>query len=169
MAEGATVDSEATPAMKKGAPPRVGCAEPALDVTVVAGGATMEEGSMTARIDEMFTLSATATRATMAVSIAWLDADLQARLGGASAPVSTRQALADMDQKIRALSDQVGRLQTIVATSQKVLDDAQEIRKRRLSALDRGLVLLDRLVGINVHVGGELLEDRQVLLHLGDR
>lgn len=59
------------------------------------------------------------------VSIAWLDADLQARLGGASAPVSTRQALADMDQKIRALSDQVGRLQTIVATSQKVLDDAQ--------------------------------------------
>src|SRR6478736_4775376 len=34
------------------------------------------------------------------VSIAWLDADLQSRLGGATAAVSTRQALADMDQKI---------------------------------------------------------------------
>src|SRR6185295_4701677 len=44
------------------------------------------------------------------VSIAWLDADLQSRLGGASATVSARQALADMDQKVRALSAEVSRL-----------------------------------------------------------
>jgi hypothetical protein len=71
------------------------------------------------------------------VSIAWLDADLQSRLGGASSPVSTRQVLADMDQKIRALSDQVARLQTVVVTSQKVLDDAQ------VKETDRSKALLD--------------------------
>jgi hypothetical protein len=71
------------------------------------------------------------------VSIAWLDADLQSRLGGATAAVSTRQALADMDQKIRALSAEVTRLQTFVATSQKVLDDSQA------KDIDRSKALLD--------------------------
>ena len=71
------------------------------------------------------------------VSIAWLDADLQSRLGGATAAVSTRQALADMDQKIRALSTEVTRLQTVVATSQKVLDDSQA------KDIDRSKALLD--------------------------
>jgi hypothetical protein len=71
------------------------------------------------------------------VSIAWLDADLQSRLGGANATVSTRQALADMDQKVRALSAEVNRLSTLVATSQKSLDDTQ------VREVDRSKALLD--------------------------
>ena len=59
------------------------------------------------------------------VSIAWLDADLQARLGrrqcsGVHSPGTGRHG----SENPRAFG-QVGRLQTIVATSQKVLDDSQ--------------------------------------------
>jgi len=57
------------------------------------------------------------------VSLAWLDADLQARLGGAENSISTRQTLAEMSQKIQALSDQVSKLSTALDNSQRVLDD----------------------------------------------
>jgi hypothetical protein len=57
------------------------------------------------------------------VSIAWLDAALQAQTGGAAAPVATRQALAEMDQKIQSLTAEVARLASAFESTQKVLDD----------------------------------------------
>ncbi|MEN3333440.1 MAG: hypothetical protein V7641_2805 [Blastocatellia bacterium] len=57
------------------------------------------------------------------VSLTWLDADLQARLGGGDNSIATRQLLAEMDQKIRSLSDQVSKLSNALENSQRVLDD----------------------------------------------
>jgi len=55
-------------------------------------------------------------------SIAWLDAALQAQIGGGGAPVSTRQALAEMEQKIQSLTAEVARLTSAFESTQKVLD-----------------------------------------------
>lgn len=57
------------------------------------------------------------------VSIAWLDAALQAQTGGGGAPVATRQALAEMEQKIKSLTAEVARLASAFESTQKVLDD----------------------------------------------
>src|SRR5579885_3226475 len=46
------------------------------------------------------------------VSLAWLDPDLQSRIGGGG-NVSTRQVLADMDRRIQNLRDEVTSLQTV--------------------------------------------------------
>jgi hypothetical protein len=57
------------------------------------------------------------------VNLAWLDADLQARISGGDNGIATRQALAAMDQKIKALSDQVAKLSTALDRSQQLLDE----------------------------------------------
>jgi hypothetical protein len=58
------------------------------------------------------------------VNLSWLDADLQARLGGGGeSSIATRQRLAEMNQKIQALTDQGSRLTNALEASQRVLDD----------------------------------------------
>lgn len=57
------------------------------------------------------------------VSLAWLDSDLQARMGGGDNSIATRQLLAEMDQKIRSLTAQVSKLSSALENSQRVLDD----------------------------------------------
>ena len=76
------------------------------------------------------------------VSLTWLDADLQARLGGGGgSAVATRQLLSEMDQKISSLSDQVAKLTAALEANQRVLDNtivnAADKTKKLLSFEDR--------------------------------
>jgi hypothetical protein len=70
------------------------------------------------------------------VSLAWLDPDLQSRIGGGG-NVSTRQVLADMDRRIQNLRDEVMSLQTVVDTHQRALD------RSAVDELDRSKALRD--------------------------
>jgi hypothetical protein len=56
------------------------------------------------------------------ISLTWLDADLQTRLGGQQAPVSTRTLLAEMEQKVQSLGDEVARLTSLTERQQKLID-----------------------------------------------
>ncbi|MDB6062012.1 MAG: hypothetical protein JWM78_2115 [Verrucomicrobiaceae bacterium] len=71
------------------------------------------------------------------VDITWLDADLQARLGGAqgSGSVFTRTALGEATQKITSLGTEVARLSTLAETQQQFIDRAA------VDAVDRSKTL----------------------------
>ncbi|HYQ46034.1 MAG TPA: hypothetical protein VER11_28890 [Polyangiaceae bacterium] len=75
------------------------------------------------------------------VSLAWLDPDLQQRLGtdGASGSVATRTALSAMTQQVSALGAEVARLSGLLASQQTALDrmtvDAAD-RTRTLNQFD---------------------------------
>jgi hypothetical protein len=56
------------------------------------------------------------------ISLTWLDADLQTRLGGQQAPVSTRTLLAEMEQKVQSLGAEVARLTSLTELQQKLID-----------------------------------------------
>src|SRR3954468_2379756 len=56
------------------------------------------------------------------VVLTWLDPDLQARLGDASNPVSTRAAVADLAHRIQGLSGQVAQQTSAVETMQSAAD-----------------------------------------------
>jgi hypothetical protein len=79
------------------------------------------------------------------VSLAWLDADLQTRVGGQKGSVSTRTVIADLEKKIEGLSGEVARLSTLVGEQQRQLDRAS------VNELDRGRILKqfdDRFSGV---------------------
>ena len=79
------------------------------------------------------------------VSAAWLDADLQARSGGADSSVSTRAALADISSRIAGLNTEVGRITALLDSHGKLIDRSQieELdRARRLKQFD------DRFAGV---------------------
>ena len=79
------------------------------------------------------------------VSLDWLDPALQSRLGGTDNSVATRRLLAEMEQKIKSLSDQVLKLTNALDKNQRIIDDAV------LTNLDRGRKLLsfeERFKGI---------------------
>ena len=71
------------------------------------------------------------------IDITWLDADLQARLGGqqSQGSVLTRTALGEATQKITSLGTEVARLSTLAETHQLLLDRAS------VDAADRSKVL----------------------------
>lgn len=69
------------------------------------------------------------------VSLAWLDSDLQSRLGGGENSIATRQVIAEMDQKIRSLSAQVAKLSSALENSQRVLDDTIVSNANKTKAL----------------------------------
>jgi len=79
------------------------------------------------------------------VTVAWLDADLQARIGSGDSSIATRAALADMDGKITSFGTELGRLSDISATQGRLLDQSQvdELdRSRKLKQFD------DRFAGV---------------------
>lgn len=71
------------------------------------------------------------------IDITWLDADLQAQLGGqqSQGSVLTRTALGEATQKINSLGTEVARLSTLAETHQLLLDRAS------VDAADRSKVL----------------------------
>ena len=79
------------------------------------------------------------------VSLTWLDADLQARLGDGGSSIATRQLLAEMDQKIRSLSDQVAKLTAALEASQRVLDNTIVSNADKTKKL---LIFEDRFKGV---------------------
>jgi uncharacterized small protein (DUF1192 family) len=79
------------------------------------------------------------------VSAAWLDADLQAKLGGGDGSVSTRSALAEISSRIASLNTEVGRLTALLDSHGKLIDRSQveELdRSRKLKQFD------DRFAGV---------------------
>jgi hypothetical protein len=79
------------------------------------------------------------------VSVSWLDADLQSRLGAQTGSVPTRVTLAELEQKITSLGGEVARLTALVGDQQRQLDRAA------VSDLDKGRKLNqfdDRFAGV---------------------
>jgi uncharacterized small protein (DUF1192 family) len=79
------------------------------------------------------------------VSAAWLDADLQAKLGGGDGSVSTRSALAEISSRIASLNTEVARLTALLDSHGKLIDRSQveELdRSRKLKQFD------DRFAGV---------------------
>ena len=58
------------------------------------------------------------------VSLAWLDPELQSIVGAGGGSVSTRQALAAMEQTVEGLRAEVGRLTEVVERQQELIDRA---------------------------------------------
>lgn len=71
------------------------------------------------------------------VTLAWLDPDLQSRLGSGSGTVSTRTALADIDRKLLEVQKQTEQLQTLVDAHQRTLD------RSAVAEIDRSKTLRD--------------------------
>jgi hypothetical protein len=82
------------------------------------------------------------------VSLAWLDADLQARTGGSDSSLSTRSALADVSSRIASLNTEVARLSTLLDSQSKLLDRSQvdELdRSRKLAQFDERFASVENL------------------------
>ncbi len=94
------------------------------------------------------------------VSLAWLDADLQSRIGSGTNAVSTRVTLSDMDRKIVEIQKQTEQLQSMVEAHQRALDRSAVSEIDRTKALRDfqtrfdGVANLTTLVGtLNADVG----------------
>ena len=94
------------------------------------------------------------------VSLAWLDADLQSRIGSGTNAVSTRVTLSDMDRKIIEIQKQTEQLQSMVEAHQRALDRSAVSEIDRTKALRDfqtrfdGVANLTTLVGtLNADVG----------------
>jgi hypothetical protein len=94
------------------------------------------------------------------VTVAWLDPDLQSRIGSGTNAVSTRTTLADMDRKLVEIQKQTAQLQSMVDAHQRTLDRSAVAEIDRTKALRDfqtrfdGVANLSTLVGtLNADVG----------------